>query len=422
MSRELYERWLATAGAHSSAIALQDVKTGRAWTFRELAATAAEISPGTTTVRFATGDSVDFIFETLAAWRDGVVLCPVERGVAPPDLQNFQPGEHPEVSHLKLTSGSTGKPRVVLFTGKQLAADLDKIVSTMGLSTDSPNLGVISLAHSYGFSSLVLPLLLAGIPLVWLGDPLPSAVEKTLATGTNWTFPAVPAMWRAWHRAGILSERSIKIAISAGAPLPNELEREIFEQVGLKVHNFYGSSECGGIAYDRSDHPRTGSEIGEVMDATTTKVNQEGCLVVRSDSVASGYHPPVDGILTEREFATMDLARLEGDLIFLEGRDGDRINVAGRKISPERIEQVLTQLREITHVIVFGVPSEDATRVEEIVAVVNTSLDESAIRRAIGASLANWEQPRHWWFTPELEPDRRGKLSRAKWRKRWLDM
>jgi long-chain acyl-CoA synthetase len=41
----------------------------------------------------------------------------------------------------------------------------------MGLRPDWPNLGVISLAYSYGFSNLVLPLLLHGIPLFLAPSP-----------------------------------------------------------------------------------------------------------------------------------------------------------------------------------------------------------------------------------------------------------
>ena len=48
----------------------------------------------------------------------------------------------------------------------------------MGLRPDWPNLGVISLAHSYGFSNLVLPLLLHGIPLILAPSPLPEAVRQ----------------------------------------------------------------------------------------------------------------------------------------------------------------------------------------------------------------------------------------------------
>ena len=49
---------------------------------------------------------------------------------------------------------------MVAFTAAQLMADAENIVTTMGLRPDWPNLGVLSLAHSYGFSNLVLPLLL----------------------------------------------------------------------------------------------------------------------------------------------------------------------------------------------------------------------------------------------------------------------
>ena len=48
----------------------------------------------------------------------------------------------------------------------------------MGLRADWPNLGVISLAHSYGFSNLILPLLLHGIPLILAPAPLPEIIRR----------------------------------------------------------------------------------------------------------------------------------------------------------------------------------------------------------------------------------------------------
>ena len=47
----------------------------------------------------------------------------------------------------------------------------------MGLRPDWPNLGVISMAYSYGFSNLVLPLLLHGIPLFLAPAPLPEVLR-----------------------------------------------------------------------------------------------------------------------------------------------------------------------------------------------------------------------------------------------------
>ena len=80
-------------------------------------------------------------------------------------------------SHLlKLTSGTTAEPRVIRFTARQLLADCDNICDGMGLREDDLNYGVVSFAHSYGFSNLITPLLCRGIPLVaGVGHYAPSA-------------------------------------------------------------------------------------------------------------------------------------------------------------------------------------------------------------------------------------------------------
>ena len=80
-------------------------------------------------------------------------------------------------------------------------ADAENIVATMGLRADWPNLGVISMAHSYGFSNLVLPLLLHGIPLILAPAPLPEIIRRAAENEPAITLAAVPAMWRAWHEA-----------------------------------------------------------------------------------------------------------------------------------------------------------------------------------------------------------------------------
>ena len=47
----------------------------------------------------------------------------------------------------------------------------------------------------------------------------------------------------------------LRLCISAGAPLRPAIGRHFTERFGLKIHTFYGASECGGIGYDASDEP-----------------------------------------------------------------------------------------------------------------------------------------------------------------------
>ena len=89
----------------------------------------------------------------------------------------------------------------------------------MGMRPDWPNLGVISMAYSYGFSNLVLPLLLHGIPLFLAPAPLPEILRGAAKAHWNLTVAGVPALWHAWHKAGVILS-NVRLAISAGAPLP----------------------------------------------------------------------------------------------------------------------------------------------------------------------------------------------------------
>jgi acyl-CoA synthetase (AMP-forming)/AMP-acid ligase II len=411
----LYERWRKTASERRGETALRDLASGRRWTFGELAAEAENGKPAAGPVVFPQGTGVEFILAVLRGWRQNKVVCPLESGQPPPPVA--APPEN--CVHIKSTSATAGPARLVAFTAEQLAADAENIAATMGLRADWPNIGVISLAHSYGFSNLILPLLLDGIPLVLAPAPLPEIVRRAAETEAAVTLAAVPAMWRAWHEAGAIPP-NVRLAISAGAPLPLNLERDVFEKTGLKIHNFLGASECGGIAYDDSDSPRTDAAcVGAPMRNVDLAVNGDGCLTVRSHAVAETYWPKKSDRLGDGVFQTDDLAELKDRRIFLRGRLGDQINVAGRKVSPEIIERALLLHPRVCECLVFGTPSRDAERTETIVAVFAGEAAELEIKNFLLERLPAWQVPREWHRVESLAVNGRGKISRSDWRRRY---
>jgi acyl-CoA synthetase (AMP-forming)/AMP-acid ligase II len=314
-------------------------------------------------------------------------------------------------------------PRLVAFTAPQLIADARNIVATMGLRPDWPNLGAISLAHSYGFSNLVLPLLLHGIPLVLAGAGLPEAVRRAAASQPEVTLAAVPALWRSWHDADAIPA-NVRLAISAGAPLPVALEHNVFARRGLKIHNFYGSSECGGISYDTSTGPRADAScVGAALCGVEVSVGRDGCLEVRGPAVGQACWPEPAPCLRNGVFHTSDLGEISCGLIYLRGRAGDQINVAGRKVPPETIERALAGHPDVRDCLVFGVPSAEADRGETIVACLaaGAGLGAETLRHFLLATLPPWQVPRQWWFVESLAVNERGKLSRAEWRRRYLE-
>src|SRR5882724_4329188 len=412
----LYERWRKISAERRNEIALRYFVSGKRWTFGELFADGEKFEIESEII-CPQNHSPEFIFQLLAAWRENKVTCPLEAGQSVPQIS----GAPKNCVHFKTTSATTGNSRLVAFTEEQLAADAENIVDTMGLRADWPNLGVISLAHSYGFSNLVLPLLLHGIPLILAPAPLPEIVRRASENENAVTIPAVPAMWRAWHEANAIPKNA-RLAISAGAPLPLKLEQEIFQSNGLKIHNFLGASECGGIAYDASNSPRDDATfVGTPMQNVHLSLNDEGCLRVQSNAVGETYWPDKSSSLGSGIFQSSDLAELRDGKVFLHGRLGDLINVAGRKVSPETIERALLANPKIRDCLIFGAPSRDAGRTEIIVAVVVSGTKENELKKFLLETLHAWQVPREWHFVDSLSADARGKISRAEWRKRFVN-
>ncbi len=416
----LYERWLQVVRARPDAFALRDLASGRHWTFSELAAEAAggpSSPPGP--VVFPQGLTAEFILILLRGWRDQRVVCPLEADQPTPVFQAAIP---PGVVHLKMTSGSTGDPRWIAFTANQLAADAENIVATMGLRHDCPNIGVLSLAHSYGFSNLVLPLLLHGIPLVLAGSALPEALRRAAEGFTEMTLAGVPALWRTWNDADAIP-RNVRLAISAGAPLPLPLERTVFALHGLKLHNFLGSSECGGIAYDRTDSPRSDASCAGIpMQGVQLSIGATGCLEVRGEAVGQSYWPEASRELADGCFYSSDLAEISSGIVHLRGRSNEQINVAGRKVAPEAIEAIMSSHPYVRDCLVFGVPTAWADRGDTIICCLTPrrGFQLENLKQFLLARLPAWQVPREWWVLDEIEASARGKLSRADWRRRYL--
>jgi len=420
----LYERWLEIARQRPRVVALHDLADGRVWTFKRLRDAAEASSPPANGTVCPRGLGSQFVLEVLRAWRWNAITIPLEPGQARPSpawdaarLAQLK-ARFPDCAHLKTTSATTGEPRLIAFTGEQLAADVDQIVWTMGLRPDWPNLGLISLAHSYGFSNLVLPLLLKGIPLILGNSALPEAVSEAGTAADSFTLPAVPALWRAWHEARAIPA-SVRLAISAGAPLSAPLEQEVFAANGLKIHNFYGCSECGGIAYDATESPRSDDAcVGTPMQGVELNCDEEGCLEVRSRAAGQGYWPAPTATLGRGRFRTCDLAELNNGLVYLRGRTSDLMNVAGRKVAPEAIERALLAHADVHECVVLGLPDPVGTRTETIAACVvpRRKVPVEELRQFLLGQLPAWQVPRHWQMLEALPVNGRGKLPRAQLR------
>jgi long-chain acyl-CoA synthetase len=328
-----------------------------------------------------------------------------------------------EVGFVKLTSGSTGAPRGVAATEAALLADDDALARTMGLRAEDRIVGAIPMSHSYGFSSVALPALLRGSIVAVPDAEGPLAPLGVAGAAGATVFPSAPAYLQALLK---LSQpppwpESVRLVVSASAPLPPEVAAQFRHRFGRAVHVFYGASECGGICYDRDGTAGERGTAGEPVEGVRVRLEplegdtQEGLVTVESPSVAVGYVPSADARLGQGRFVTSDLAVFEGRELRLRGRVDALINVKGKKVNPTEIESVLQRLPGVAEVVAFGVPSADraSDTVRAVIACPSGGLSYEEVLAWCRAHLPEHKVPRSVVLVSAIPRTSRGKVSRA---------
>ena len=330
---------------------------------------------------------------------------------------------YPGVALLKLSSGSTGTPKTAVATDAQLARDGSQIIRGMGIGPDDTQIAAIPLSHSYGFSVLVMPLLLQGTPIVLRESFVPQQLPADARTFDARRFPGVPFMFQYFldHPPGGGWPRTLQQLVSAGARLPADTVRQFHDRYGVKIHTFYGTTETGGIAFDDEPAPAEDGVIGRPLPGVTISLETDadlpagtGRVHVRSGAVADGYLDcPGEGFenggFLTGDYGTVDAA----GRLTLTGRVSSFVNIAGRKVQPDEVEAVLRSMPHVRDARVLSAP--DARRGQQIAAcvVADTPMTLFEVRRFCAVHLASHKVPRIVVFLDAIPLTARGKTDRA---------
>ena len=422
----LLAAWDETLARKGSAPAILDTRGEVERTFTDIERRARELETKIAGPVYPIdiGNHPDWPSHLLAALRCGAVALPLESSITPPQRENAlqvcrsrNVGE-PRPALLKLTSGTTAAPRAIRFRSGQLLADCLQICDTMGIGENDVNLGVIPLSLSYGFSNLVTPLLARGVAMVLSRDRMPRAVLDDLARTRATVFPGMPVFYQAFcEMEDPPTLPDLRLCISAGAPLPLEVARKFREKFQRSIHSFYGSSECGGICYDREARLEKPGFVGPPMSGVKIEMldREASASRIRIESAAAGdgYFPEPDHEkLGDGFFSPDDLLSSAAEGFRIVGRASDVINVAGKKVNPAEVEAELLRFEGIRAAIVFGL--ESTLRNEEVAACVaaGPQVGERELLEFCRQRLSGWQVPKRIFFVDEIPVNERGKVSR----------
>lgn len=435
MRHALLNAWEKNLRRHADARAVISASDGVTVTFRELEARAASwLAIHASAPNQLRGRAVVFAVPNGLAWLEiflgllkaGALAVPVDATEPPPAQQalaaSLRAGflwdgtqlralprarryRDPALCLLKLTSGTTGQPRALAFTAAQMLADARQITGTMGIRPRDLNYALIPLGHAYGLGNITIPLLAHGVPLVCGTSWLPHAIAADFQKWSPTVFPGVPALWRALAASDV-SLPSLRLAISAGAALPPEVAQAFAARFGQRLHNLYGASETGGIAYDRTGRAGLVGEIGRPLRGVTLTPLSQNRLLVSSAAVFTHGHRRRAGQLGAWLVPDRVQLNARGAIVALQ-RHGPTVKIAGRRVNLIELTRRLQRIpgvREAWVGLVSGSGAEPT-----LGAVLATALGAGEIRAALQADTAPWKIPKKINLVAALPLTARGK-------------
>ena len=292
-----------------------------------------------------------------------------------------------QIAVLIYTSGTTGTPKGVMLSHENLLISALTTAHFRKLDVRDKVYVVLPISHIVGISLLAMTLMVGGtVRLVSKYDP--AALAKAIAEEGVTVLNGVPATYQRLLEykalAGIkqLDRGSLRLIAVAGAPLDVALKSRVEAELGLPLSNGYGITECApGISGVRFDEPRSDSAVGRVLPGVEARIRtldglplgngEVGELHVRGRNVMRGYyrapHLTAKAIDSDGWFNTGDLARFEGDCLYVVGRTKEMIIRSGFNVYPAEIEAVLSSHKDVVQSAVVGRPVEGN---EEVVAFV----------------------------------------------------
>lgn len=276
----------------------------------------------------------------------------------------------PGTALVKISSGTTGEPLGACFTEEALLTGIDQIGQGMELSADDRVLIVIPLSHAFGFDNGVLSLVVLGTPLVMAPSHYPASMFDALVEGDVTFFPVVPPLVR--PLAGVpWPAIPLRRVICAGGPLAPGDARAFLNASGRPIQQFYGTTESGGITFERHpEDPDAEGTVGHTLPGVTVRLDPDGGRVrVQSSANYLGYLGKDLHTAGPRIVLTGDSAEwTEAGRLRLTGRTAELLNVGGKKVAASKLEHALRAFPGVRDAAVVGV--EDSSRGDRIVAFV----------------------------------------------------
>lgn len=368
----------------------------------------------------------------------------------------------PEAAHLPadaplihiFTSGTTGKPKGLTVPIRALAAIQTYMELALNVTSQDVYWCAADPGWAYGLYYGVVGSFLTGTTSILLeGGFSPARTLAVLERERVTNFAAAPTVYRAMRASGEVPTHPLALrhASSAGDPLTPDVNDWARDVLGVEVHDHYGQTETG-MLINNHHHPSlarplvsgsmgvampgwTAAILGDKSDeqAAIGEVGRVAILLAASPLAWFGGYIGAEDRTAERftgdrtYYLTGDVGRQDEDGNFhFSARDDDVILMAGYRIGPGEIENIIAAHPAVVECGVTAIPDPIRGEVMEAFVVLRDGItgDEALatdIQQWVKTRYAAHAFPRAVHFTGSLPKTPSGKLQRIVLKQRRIE-
>ncbi|MDH6133631.1 fatty-acyl-CoA synthase [Kitasatospora sp. MAA4] len=341
-----------------------------------------------------------------------------------------------DTATINFTSGTTARPKGVQLTHRNCWLNATLMALHFGASDRDVYLHTLPMFHANGWG---MPFGLTGLGAQHIvlrkvdGAEILRRVDRhgvTFLCGAPAVCAAVLDAAADWE--GPIPGRDRVRIIVAGAPPPTSVIQRMEAELGWEFMQIYGLTETSPIATVN----RTRAEWDDLPPAeraeklvragapslgTELRVDEEGEVLIRSNTVLAGYWDradETDAALKDGWFHTGDGGTLEDGYLTISDRKKDVIITGGENVSSIEVEDVLYDHPDVAEVAVIGVPDQKWGETIKALVVLKPgrSVEEAALIAHCKARMAGYKSPTSVEFRDTLPRTTTGKLQKFRLR------
>jgi long-chain acyl-CoA synthetase len=329
------------------------------------------------------------------------------------------------------TSGTTGKPKGAELTHANLYKNCTVAAENLGeISKDDRLLGALPLFHSFGQTCTLNGGIHAQAMISMIPRFDPEKALEMIERDKITLFQGVPTMYNGMLHASNKDDvdtSSLRVCMSGGSAMPEEVMRGFEEQFGCKVLEGYGLSETSPVAsFNHPDKENKAGSIGTPIEGVEMKLldddrnevaeGEVGEIAIKGHNIMKGYWNREEATaeaIQDGWFLTGDMGKVDEDgFYFIVDRKKELIIRGGYNVYPREVEEVLYEHPAVQEAAVIGVPDDEMG--EEVGAAVvlkdGEELEADELKDYVKKEVAAYKYPRQIWFVDELPKGPTGKI------------